>query len=155
MVFGNHTYIFSCILRLRTFVWNSAITATGYSSGMLRCTRLNHWMYPCRSSPSFYGITCKSLGNTGPFRPPVNAPTNSLHRSDHEKMEFSGKFISQALTSGLSTNGKVGQDLFIPSPGSLHDDCVNAQEFCRVQLAVMLLWYFGLERAERRPTDLP
>src|SRR3954462_13956436 len=49
-----HIAISSRILRLRTFWWNALMTAAGWTSGMLRCTWLNLWMYLRRGSPSFW-----------------------------------------------------------------------------------------------------
>jgi hypothetical protein len=47
---------------LCTFVWNAAMTAAGCTLGMLRCTRLNLYIYLRKDSPSLCGITCRSLG---------------------------------------------------------------------------------------------
>ena len=50
--------------------------------------------------------------------------------------------------------GIVGKNLLISSPGSLNNDGVDAQELCRVQYPIILLWYLWLEHVSGRPTNL-
>ena len=49
----------------------------------------------------------------------------------------------------------VGEDLVIPSPGSLHRNGVDAKELRRMRLAVVLLRYVWLEVLRAGPLDLP